>query len=152
MFCTITGGKCKIFVELMYLADGKHKSISELVKIKSYLTGQNPFLWESDRNKCCIFGYEWFCECYWGNCLIRIFLCAVLYCFINQSWGPLGKQREVLEEPCDLILGESLCFKNNYSGWEINDKLSWCQETFVWNRETEYSDGDRRPHKCPHYS
>lgn len=33
----------------MYLADGKHKSISELVKIKSYLTGQNPFLWESDR-------------------------------------------------------------------------------------------------------
>lgn len=70
-----------------------------------------------------------FVEWCWGNCLIRIFLCAVLYCFINQSWGPLAKQWGVLES-CDLILGESLCFKNNYSGWGINDKLFWCQENF----------------------
>lgn len=30
---------------------------------------------------------------------------AVLYCFINQSLGPLGKQQGILEEPCDVIPG-----------------------------------------------
>lgn len=30
---------------------------------------------------------------------------SVLYCFINQSLGPLGKQQGILEEPCDLIPG-----------------------------------------------
>lgn len=137
ILCTITERKSNIFVERMQNNFYKW--------LKSHMNQTDTSV---------VFS-EWFCRM-----LLKLVSNkdvsasnAVLHCFINQTRGPLGKQQGVLEEPCDLILGASLCFKNNYSGWETNDKLSSSQETILWNRETpKCLKGNRTSEKCPHYS